>query len=261
VFEGFIRRIYYSQKKPGEILLQNHKKADYSWIGSEPFLSIAHALGPKIITGSNSVATLVKGRELGFRVFEVDVALTADNVLVCYHGINEKNLNQMSYNDYLIACKSQGLSPCRFNDIVEYSKNNRDVYFVLDVKNRFYDSYRYISKAVKDNGIGKSFIPQIYEFDQIAYFRRSALFSGEIFTSYKSALTNRQIYYYARKYNIKVVTLTLQRFIEGYNEIPPDLVIFTHAVNDPIMAVDLKNKGCKGIYTSYITSKYIPELF
>ncbi|ABQ27340.1 PI-PLC domain-containing protein [Geotalea uraniireducens] len=262
LFNGSLYRLYLHQQKPRDsMLVASHAVDDYSWLGAEPFLVIAHGLGPKLYGGDNTIKTLVKGRERGFRVYEVDISLTADNVLVCYHGGDETEINAMRYADYLAVCRSKGQDPCRFDDIVSYARKNPAVSFVLDVKNRFYDAYGMIRNAVGDQNLGKSFIPQVYDFEQLPFIRKDGLFAGEIFTSYRSALTNRQIFDYSKKYDVKVITLTLQRFVEQKGDFPRDLVILTHPVNDPFIAADVKKLGARGIYTSYITHRSIPELF
>lgn len=263
VLNGFLRRYYLHKKLPCTPItsIAQHATEDYSWIGDESFLPIAHGLGPKLYGGDNAIKTLIKGRERGFRIFEVDISMTSDNVLVCWHGGEEQAINMTSYSDYLAICKSNKQAPCSFDDIVNYAYSNPEVYFVLDVKNRFYDSYSKIRKAVAEQKLGKSFIPQVYDFDQLQYIRKGGLFAGEIFTSYLSFLTTRQIFDFAKKYDVKAVTLTMERFWESVGNFPSDTAILTHPVNDPFIAAGIKKSGAKGIYTSYITPQSIPELF
>ena len=262
LINGAIRRLYHNQKVPNvKVVVQAHDAADYYWLGKDSFLVIAHGLGPKLYGGDNTIETLEKGRDRGFRIFEVDVSLTADDVLVCYHGNSEQEINTMRYADYINKCKRQNQIPCLFSDIVNYAKLNSNVYFVLDVKNRLFDSYALIRKAVSISNVGKSFIPQVYDFDQLSFIRKDNLFAGEIFTSYRSFLSNKQIFDYAARYGIKVITLTIPRILEQNGKLPHDLAILTHPVNDPFIAAQVKKLGVRGIYTSYITKDTVPELF
>lgn len=259
---GALRRWYHHQRIPREVTsIAAHAAKDYSWLGADPFFVIGHGLGPKLYGGDNSLKTLEKGRERGFRIFEVDVSLTADNVLVCYHGDDEQRINAMMYDEYQKICRSKGQLPCRFDDIAGYAGKNPEVFFVLDVKNRFYDAYGMIKKTVGDLNVGKSFIPQVYDFEQLPFIRKDSLFAGEILTSYRSALTNRQLFYLAEKYDINVVTLTMQRLFELKGKLPKQVAVLTHPVNDPFIAADVKKMGVRGIYTSYLTPQSIPELF
>lgn len=261
-FDGALRRLYRKQKVPDvKAVVQTHDADDYYWFGTDPFLVIAHGLGPQLYGGDNTIKTLEKGRDRGFRIFEVDVSLTADNVLVCYHGGSEQEINEMQYSDYLAICRTKGVMPCHFYDIVKYAQLHSNIYFVLDVKNRFFDAYEMIRKIVSAHKVGKSFIPQIYDFDQLPCIRKDRLFAGEIFTSYRSALTNKQIFDYAKKYDIKVVTLTMPRLLEQNKYFPQDAAVFVHPVNDPFIAAQVKSLGVRGIYTSYITRNTVPELF
>lgn len=262
IFNGFLRRLYHQQSLPRQQPLNWPTDAlDYSWLENQPFLTIAHGLGPYLLSGRNTLRTLDKGRARGFKVFEVDISLTADNVLICDHGGKEEDINTSTYSDYLALCRSKRQVPCRFDDLVNYARKNSDVHFVLDVKNRYNDVYEMIRKVVQDQNLGKSFIPQVYDFDQLQLIRKDSLFAGEIFTSYRSALTNSQIFNYAKIHGIKVIALTLGRFEELKGEFPGDVFLLTHPVNDPFLAADLKTSGIRGIYTSYINPQSVPELF
>jgi hypothetical protein len=68
----------------------------YAWLDSRQFLAIAHGLGPQLWAGANSPETFAEGRRRGFRIFEVDVALTSDGKLVCFHGTSEKQLSSLT---------------------------------------------------------------------------------------------------------------------------------------------------------------------
>jgi hypothetical protein len=113
----------------------------------------------------------------------------------------------------------------------------------------------------RDSATGQSFIPQIYFFEQLEALRREPFFAGEIFTSYRSALTNDQILLGARRLGVRVVTLTLARFAELRGHVPEDVYIFTHPVDDPFLAADIRQAGAHGIYTSYVSPKTVPEVF
>jgi len=238
-----------------------HTPHDYDWIKADHLLPIAHGLGPKLYGGDNTLKTLEMGFERGFRVFEVDLSLTADNHLVCYHGGEERDIDAITYADYRRIVLREGKSPCHFSDIVHYARLHPEVRFILDVKNRFYDAYTIIRREIGDKKLGKSFIPQIYDFEQLPSIRKGNFFAGEIFTSYRSSLTTTQMFSTAQKYDVRVLTLTLPRFFELKGRTHEPLSIFTHPVNDPFVAAEVRKYGARGIYTSYLTPATIPEVF
>ncbi|QEM66874.1 hypothetical protein FO488_01000 [Geobacter sp. FeAm09] len=263
LFNGALRRWRHHQQMPRNNMasITAHAANDYSWLDAEPFLVIGHGLGPKLYGGENTLKTLEKGWERGFRIFEVDLSVTSDNHLVCYHGGEEREIDKTSYADYLKRMKAEGHQPCRFSDIVGYARQHPETRFVLDVKNRFYDAYAMARHEIGDPSLGKSFIPQVYDFEQLPDIRKGNFFAGEIFTSYRSALTNRQIFDAAKTYDVRAVTLTTQRFFNHEGKFSEKISVFTHPINDPFIAKKVQEQGGRGIYTSYVNQFSVPELF
>jgi|GEM_PF-1349064 len=233
----------------------------YKWLENGNTMAIAHGLGPKLFTGDNTLETFWRGIDMGFRIFEVDVTLTADNHLVCYHGAAGENVDLLTLDQYLVQMKQQGKTVCTFDDLVAIARSRKDVQFVLDVKSRFNDTYNRIRETIAGDPVGKAFIPQIYDFEQAPGVRKGNIFSGEIFTSYRSRLTNAQIMSFARRSGIRAVTLTIQRFSDYGGSMPTDIAIFAHPVNDPFIAANVLAKGGRGFYTSYIAPSTTSELF
>jgi glycerophosphoryl diester phosphodiesterase len=259
--DGFFRRTYHGQSKPRlPDSIPPPGNGQYSWLPEEGLLAIAHGLGPKLFAGANTMATMRRSLEMGFTFFEVDLVLTTDGHLVCYHGDTGEDLDQLSYSQYLDRLRRGKSAPCHFSDLVQVVRHAPHLRVVMDVKNRFSEVYQMARQEIKDRTLGKSFIPQIYFFEQVEMLRRDQFFAGEIFTSYRSALTTGQILDYARRLGIRTVTLTLGRFEEIENRIPRDLFIMIHPVNDPLLAAKIKQLGGRGIYTSYITPQTFPNL-
>jgi len=262
-FDGRVRRWYHGESLP-VALQEGEEQADpraYDWLGGERFLPIAHGLGPQLFAGEDSLTTLTQGLEMGFRVFEVDLTLTRDGELVCYHGQSDEDLDTLTSERYLASVKQRGMEPCRFADLLRVAGEHPSLRFVLDVKNGFEKAYTLARDAARRAGVGRSFVPQVYRFEQVAIVRKDGVFAGEIFTSYRSALTTRQIFDAARRSGTRVVTLTTRRFQELEGGVPADLHALVHPVNDPFQAMDIRQKGGRGIYSSYLTPRTVPELF
>lgn len=259
---GLLRRLYRGESLP-ELPddLPSPRPGAYMWLPSQDFFPIAHRAGPDMMTGPNSERTILRALNNGFRIIEVDLTLTRDDRLVCYHGEEGENLNALGFEDYAAKRAAEGTSPCEFSDLLRLARANPGTIFVLDVKNRFDKAYDFMRGAIESPEIGRVFIPQLYFFEQLERFRRDPFFGGVILTSYKTALTTEQIIHYARATGVTVVTLTLPRLMEIIDDLPPDLVVLTHPVNDPGEAFRLRGAGVRGIYTSDLGPDTASELF
>jgi len=228
----------------------------YEWLPSNKLFSIAHGLGPSIPSGNNTLETFQKGMAAGFNIFEVDITLTTDGELVCYHGTDGEDLELLSVRKFIQMANKNNFYPLRFRDLIELSKKHPDIYFILDVKNKFIESYEIMDNLLKDNKIKSHFIPQVYHFNNMIWFIKHPGWGGVVFTSYQSRLTTADIFFYARLFSISVVTLTLER-ISTCKDLPTDIVILAHPVNDPDTVKELHNKGVRGIYTHYLSEQTI----
>lgn len=257
-FHGGLVALYEGEKLPRNVPAAAAE--DYSWLGTEPFLAIAHALGPQLFAGPNSLVTFKEGIDKGFRLFEVDLAVTSDNQLICYHESGDGELDHLSSAQYLNLMAKQGRAPCEFNDLVAVARQNRRVRFILDVRNKFDQAYELARAEIGDPGLGKSFVPQVYFYDQLTQFRGRPFFAGEIYTSYRSHLTTETIFDAARRFGVPVVTLTWER-TRALRKLPPDLIVLTHSIDNASEGAQARRLGVRGIYTSYLSPATAPELF
>jgi glycerophosphoryl diester phosphodiesterase len=225
----------------------------YAWVKKDYFYAIAHRLGPAKHTGENRIATFDLAYAQGFRFFEVDLMLTSDQQLICYHGNSHDEI--ISYAAYAQTSKAQGREPCDMDDLVQLAVAHPEIYFILDVKNEFEPAYQLIKEKVRAADVGYSFIPQIYSIEQSSFVREGNVFSVELYTAYRlpAAASNQSIFEQARAMAIPVVTLSLDRLSHQHSPLPRDLLIFTHPVNDFEQAASLKKQGVSGIYTSDLT--------
>lgn len=232
----------------------------YEWLPSSKLFAIAHRLGPVMNSGDNTLDTFNKGIAAGFNIFEVDISLTTDGELVCYHGTDTTDLKFLSLNKFMQMADDNNQTALQFNDLIKLSAKYPNIYFLLDVKNQFTESYEIMDNLLAGNNRKNHFIPQVYHFNKMKWFIEHPGWGGVIFSSYISRLTTADIFYYSRLFNISAVTLTLER-VAGIKKLPTDLVILTHSVNDPTFAKELSNKGVRGIYTHYLSEQTIPDLY
>jgi len=260
---GVARRVWTGQRLPRlTTQLRPGAPSSYEWLAGSAFIPIAHGLGPWLEDEPNTMKTFYAGLGRGFRIFEVDLALTRDDSVICYHGAADaQDIDTLTYRGYLTLMARRGSAPCTIRDLVREARNRPQVRFVLDVKNRFERLYSLVRAAIGGPELGRQFIPQVYFFEQLAVVRETPFFGGAIFTSYRSALTTRQIFSYASELGVKAVTITVARFERMRTPIPPGLHVFVHPVDDPFVAMKMRSQGVAGIYTSYVSPMSVPSLF
>lgn len=229
----------------------------YEWARSRPFLAIGHRLGPSAGSGPNTLLTYRRGRDLGFRIFEVDLTLTTDGRLACYHGGSGTVRDTLTWEGYRMRAAE---GTCRFGDLVEAARADADVRFVLDVKNRFDEAYDRIRREIGEDGPGSSFIPQIYHFGQARRFREDPFFAGILFTTYRSALPLAETFAYARRTGIEVVTVSVDGLAEWDGPLPERPLVLVHPVNDAALALRLRTRGVDGIYTGYLAPPILERI-
>ena len=260
---GTLRRIWNGERRVTDSDLPTMPPdADaYEWTEVQGLLPIAHRFGPVFESGENTIATFEKGYLAGFRFFEVDLTLTSDGEVVCYHGSKDEDLDALTYARYLATKEAMVGASCRIEDVAAAVRSHPDTYVILDVKNRFDDAYAAIIHKIGDPALGKRFIPQLYHFGQAQQLRAQGFFAGELFTAYRTSLPTKRIFELARRARIEVVTINLQRYEEWRGPFPDDLVVFIHPVGDPVEAAAARRRGIDGIYTYYISPSAVPELF
>lgn len=257
---GLLHSLYFQQPLESEMITSFNPLPNdaYSWVKPNTFYAVAHRLGPYIETGENRIATLTEGLAQGFRFFEVDLVLTTDKRLICMHE-HGQDFENISYTSYQLESQTNGLMPCTLESLVEQAVADPHIYFIIDMKNNFEEAYAMMKTIVAKKNVGRSFIPQIYSITQANFIREGQVFSGEIYTVYRAAASNETIYNNARRAKIPVVNLPLNRLNPKTQ--PNDLLVFTHAVNDPFQALSLKKQGVSGIFTSYLSPNYFPAVY
>lgn len=256
---GLIQRIALGDAptRPVDLEVAPPVPGAYDWIDDTDFLAIAHAMGPSLETGGNTLATFRAGLARGFRVFEVDLTLTADDVLACYHGGVDEPVETLTW----AVVRERAPNACRFEELVALAGDHPEVHFVLDVKTRFDPAYDRVLELAEEAGVTGSFIPQVYHFSQVRRFRAAGRMTGLLFTAYRSALPVEKILEDARAADVKVVTLPASVLDRWDGTLPTEPKVLVHPVNDPFIATRFRARGVDGIYTSYLAPRTVPSLF
>lgn len=256
-FEGALRRVLHNQSLPTSRVLDEipaPRPSAYQWLttvlATHGFVSIAHKGGLEHL-GTNSLLALRNGYKAGFRLLEIDFLKTPDDQVVCGHHWpnNGQPLTKKTYMEYT---RQAGKIFCTLDDVIEFTNNHPDTFIVLDIKSDFVQTYQLIIEEIEQQATrSAAFIPQVYSFEQLSLTRSSRVFSGEIFTTYRSALTTAQIYWFAQQTGVQAVTMPLVQAArhQGYFPLPT----FIHPVNDFDLLKKVALRGIKGIYTSYLS--------
>lgn len=236
----------------------------YDWVPHARFFPIAHALGSGQPNEINTIAALRRSYAAGFRLFEVDISVTRDDRVICRHDSLDRDTNSFTFSDFVAENRRLGKKEdCVFADLVKAVRAYPDIHFILDVKNRFEDAYLLMRQELGTSGLGRRFIPQLYDFSELPIFRRDVFFAGPIFTSYRSWYTTQEIMTYAKQYGLPVVTLSNQRLsrLRPADSILHGRIVLGHPMDDFAGAQLWRGWGLRGIYTFVLSPASTPSLY
>jgi len=224
------------------------------WASTRAFVPVAHGLAPRGHEIDDTEEDFIESLARGYMIFEVDIVLTQDGNLICYHSEVKNELEKMTLYEFRDKVKANSRTPCDFNSLVRWAKTHTDIKFILDVKTPFRPSYERIIDDLKGTGVERSFIPQIYNFQDLPWLANKNVFVSYIFTAYRSYLPTEEIIRRSRRAGIGVVTLPIWR-LKSLRTLPKDLLVFVHPVDNIEFANSLRSMGVRGIYTSKLNPK------
>lgn len=222
---------------------------------------IIHATGGiDGLTYTNSKESLANSVKNGGKVMEIDFDYTIDGYLVCYHkpkDISRYINNNFSLEDFLNTKVKGKYTPMMFKDVVEFMRNNPDIYISIDTKHE--DITQVIKDVVmecKDKEILNRFIVQcfypgekekvskIYNFPEDNYIFAAYKYSKDPFKVLRVC--------YKENYNVVATTngnwsLKILKLFSSKN-----IYVYLHTINNPEVANEAFNKGTHGIYTDFI---------
>nr|MCR4891382.1 hypothetical protein [Lachnospiraceae bacterium] len=244
-----------------------------------------HALGgigEKYYT--NSLEAFEENYKKGIRLFEIDLILTSDNVLVANHGWKNSKLNSllqiersdeedeipMSHEEFM-SCRIYGkYTPLDIEGLADILNKYKDVYMVLDVKTgdhdvgHHMDVYREVVRQLRDlspEGMDR-LIPQLYAismFDELmeSYPWKSMVYTWYLYDDSDMEFDEDEELNLSEERGIKVMTMSRKRqnpeVLKKIND--RDMVAYVFTVNDPEMAEQMRKDGVTGFYTDFGTEK------
>ena len=232
---------------------------------------ISHAgAGLPIGSYSNSLESLEQAVSRDLKLIEIDFHWTKDQQLVLLHDwrrqfeiwfdisvayrVKRKLAGRelpMTKDEFLELGMLDGLTQLSLDDLADWMIKNPDILIVTDVKADNVEGLRHIAQAYPL--LINRFVPQIYSFTEFEAVRDIG-FDEIVFTGYRSAASNAEIVEFANTHELMAVTVPQSRLtLDGLKEFSKlETQLWTHTVNDPIVAGWLHRAGVDGLYTDLL---------
>lgn len=249
-------------------------KEPYSWAKYNNM--IAHGFGA--IDGhpvTNSLEAFEYNYNRGYRLFETDLILTSDNMLVARHDWNPymfaylgQNAAKDQYDRPLSLKEFKELKihgkyhPLDVRDIVKLLQTYPDAYIITDTKGlkeeKIRNTFKVLVETVlqEDPDVLDRFIPQIYNRKMYKIIKEYYDFNHVIYTLYQSLDSEDEIVNFALENNIQAVTLSENRVNQKFIKRLSDHGIYTyiHTINIyDIAQLYVNQVGLSGVYSDYLT--------
>lgn len=232
---------------------------------------VAHAMGT--VDGrreTNSLDAFLASYEAGQRIFEVDLQLTSDGVLVARHDwdqISYYNLEQtyvgvMDHETFMNTPICYYYNPVDIDGLLALLISHPDAYLVTDSKDTDETTVRAQLKAITravertgDPSLWDRIIVQIYHEEMLDWVREETSVTNFIFTLYQVPNPDYEaIGTFCRNNGIRVVTMDSSRLSGENSEIlhKYGCLIYLHTVNR-LSNMVAASWGADGFYSDYIT--------
>lgn len=223
---------------------------------------IAHALGGiDGISYSNSLEAFHFNYKRGRRLFEVDLCLTSDGHLVCFHdglesmlGLN-KSIKQTRLDEFLKLKVADKYTPLSLEQLLLVMRDHKDMYLITDTKDDIEISFRQIVNLAKniDPSLLGRIIPQIYHEADLSKVLKYHDFQTVIYTLYRTSASDEKVINFVKRNKIDAVTMSTDRFSEKLVEALAEnnIISFVHTVNNPDKIKEYRSKGVYGFYVDF----------
>ncbi len=248
------------------------EEADKEWYDAYPV--ICHALGvtEEGDTLTNSREAFERNYKLGQRVFETDLAITSDDVVVLRHdwdsdlgqgksfGWTDENKEIPSCETFLAAPILGKYTPMTLLDLYQIMDEHTDIYVVLDPK---YDpdvnhQFSRIVSTALDNGyesVLDRVVVQIYYEDMYDEVEKVYPFRNYIYTLYYIGFSSGdEVGSFCQEKGIPVLVMPYtwvnQDICQSLQDYP--LQLYVHTVNEETDARNMAGFHVDGIYSDVI---------
>lgn len=258
---------------------ENFKKEASSIKPWYTYHSIAHALGG--LDGKyylNSIDAFYSNYKKGYRIFEMDLLLTTDNILVGRHtwGLDlsdplSKKGDAVSYSEFKNTKIYGRYKPTSFLDMLNAMDKYPDFYLMTDTKKhdvatvqkQFSNLVQVAKKSGKEKYLDR-IIVQIYNEKMFSTIKKIYPFKHFVYTTYQQP--DAAFY--------KSVAFCKKNGIEGLTSPENDvndyrlellakegIYSFTHTVNSVYFAKEYMKLGVYGVYSDFLTPNEIDNSY
>ncbi len=250
--DGSERQVIYIDNFP--------QRFDYEWTKNA---YIAHALGGVDgVTYTNSLEAFEANYNAGFRVFEVDLRLTADGALAAVHDAPEHEDGSLMTLEEYKATKIQGqYTPLSFEDVLMLMKQYPDIYIITDTKKKDKELLRQqftliveTADRVAPEALDR-IIPQLYNehtFDLIMSFYD---WKSIVYTMYAlKEFSEKEVIDFAYRQGIQVITTSKSKSQQSFFDqlYERGIQVYMHTYNTPEEMQELTARGVTGVYTDFL---------
>lgn len=266
--------VHYYLNKPDLSQYEPLEEGKAEWLDSAA--AIAHALGgvgESVYTDSKEA--FLTSYEKGFRVFEVDLALTADGKVVCSHEFESSNGNALNYREFMDFKIEDIYTPLDLAELMKLVAANEDVYLMTDFKwdNSAGSDNREVTvimskiveaaKAAGGEALLERLLVQFYNPKSYEMMEEVYPFSNYVFTLYHYAKPiYEDILAFCLENQIPVVGLESSRATEEviryFNDWNIEVIVYT--VNEPEEAQRLFDYGAAGVYTDWLLPEELNQM-
>ncbi len=223
---------------------------------------VAHAMGS--IDGvryTNSLEAFLRSYQLGFRYFEVDFAITADEQLLCQHdGVEQwlgfdRPFSQLQLNEIKRRRIQNRYQLLDVHDLLKLMQQYPDIHIVTDFKDELRRSLLLLARAAQlyDSQLLDRFVIQIYSADDAKMLDSlDTHFPRALFTLYRTGATDDQVLDVVTSHEkVRGVVMSEQRFSTEFAARLAAMQIpsFVHTINDHDLINRYLAAGCQGVFT------------
>ncbi|WIV12239.1 S-layer homology domain-containing protein [Proteiniborus sp. MB09-C3] len=207
---------------------------------------------------TNSIESIDRSYENGYRFIELDFEWTIDGNLALIHdwggyvnsafGVESKMYSSEEFKSFSMI---EGLNQMILDDLADWLYGHEDVYIVTDIKTCNIEALKLIRDRYPD--LTAQFIPQIYKIDEFIPVQELG-YTNVILTLYMSNYSDDELLDFVKDHQIFAVTMPISR---ARTELPSKLKIenvfvYAHTINNHGIRQELELYGVDGFYTDDI---------
>jgi glycerophosphoryl diester phosphodiesterase len=223
---------------------------------------VAHALGG--IDGTmytNSREAWEQSCAAGYRLIEVDLRMTADGQVVCFHERMPPHIElpgpveEITRREFLAARYVGGYTPLDLDGLIELLAADERRYLVLDTAGRneqilpaALDRFRRLAPAALARTI-----PEVYCRDDVSFVAGLCAWETLIFTCYLCDYADDAVVSTARHSAVGMVAMFGHRYNASLHARLSEIGrgVYVHTINDPHEAASYLARGV-GVYTDFV---------